>query len=88
MAPRIIYQSSATATGNGFTWTIIQDPIFSGNLNLVRFRRSNGQRELLNQIAEWDPHANNWRFTRWTPKPPAVPQWLISWVVINMRGQA
>ena len=52
MAPRIIYDSRSNANTPGAGWLIIQDPTFSGNPNLVRFHRSNGQRNLLDQIAQ------------------------------------
>jgi hypothetical protein len=76
MAPRVIYQADG--------WTITQDPIFSRNPNLVRFYRSNGQRKLLDRIAEWDPHSLSWPPRRWVPKPPQVPQWLFDKVVAYM----
>lgn len=84
MAPLVIYQSPANANTPGAGWTITQDPTFSGNPNLVRFHRSTGQRKLLDQIAAWDPYAQAWRASRWLPKPPVVPQWLIDKVVAHM----
>jgi hypothetical protein len=84
MAPRIIYKSPANANTPGVGWTITQDPTFSRNPNLVRFHRSNGQRKLLDQIAEWNPYSQTWTASRWMPKPPVVPQWLINWVVAHM----
>jgi len=85
MVPHIIYDSRSNANTPGAGWTITQDPTFSGNPNLVRFHRSNGQRKLLDRIAQWDPHAQAWRASRWAPKPPAVPQWLIDKVVAHMN---
>ena len=87
MAPRIIYQSPMNANTPGACWTITQDPIFSRNPNLVRFHRSYGQRKLLDQIAEWDPRSQVWVTSRWLPKPPIVPQWLIDWVEANLKAQ-
>lgn len=84
MAPRIIYEADG--------WTITQDPTFSGNPHLVRFHRSNGQRKLLDQIAEWLPHnpasvarAGVWNYRRWVPKSPIVPMKLIQLVEAHMR---
>jgi hypothetical protein len=88
MAPRIIYQSPANANMPGAGWTIIQDPTDRRNPNLVRFLRQNGQRKLLDQIAEWNPHAQAWTASRWLPKPPIVPQWLIDKVVAHMSFEA
>ena len=88
MAPLVIYQSPANANTPGAGWTITQDPTFSGNPNLVRFHRSTGQRKLLDQIAAWDPYAQAWRASRWLPKPPVVPQWLIDKVVAHMSFDA
>ena len=51
MAPRIIYQSPANANTPGARWLIVQDPTDRQNPNLVRFHRSNGPRNLLDQIA-------------------------------------
>ncbi len=85
MAPLVIYDSRTNANTPGAGWLIIQDPTDRRNPNLVRFHRSNGQRKLLDQIAEWDPYASDWRCTRWAPKPPVVPQGLIDKVVAHMR---
>jgi hypothetical protein len=84
MAPHVIYDSRSNANRPGAGWLIIQDPTDRRNPNLVRFHRSNGQRKLLDQIAEWDPHAQAWVLSRWLPKPPSVPQWLIEKVVAHM----
>ena len=77
MAPQMLYH------GDG--WTITQDPIFSGNPNLVRFHRQSRTRTMLDQIAEWDPDAQAWASRRWVPRSPKVPLWLINWVVAHMR---
>jgi len=84
MAPRIIYKSPANANTPGAGWTITQDPTDRRNPNLVLFFRRNRMRTLLDQIAEWDPHAQAWTRTRWVPRPPKVPQWLIDKVVAHM----
>jgi hypothetical protein len=84
MAPRIIYQSPANANTPGARWLIVQDPTDRHNPNLVRFHRSNGPRNLLDQIAEWDPHAQAWTCRRWVPRHPKVPQFLIDKVVAHM----
>ena len=84
MAPLVIYDSRINANTPSAGWLIIQDPTDRRNPNLVRFHRSNGQRNLLDQIAEWDPHAQAWTASRWLPKPPIVPQWLIDKVVAHM----
>jgi hypothetical protein len=86
MAPHVIYDSRSNANTPGAGWLIIQDPTDHRNPNLVRFHRSNGQRKLLDQIAEWDPHSQDWRRTRWAPKPPAVPKWLLAKVENHMRN--
>jgi hypothetical protein len=83
MAPRIIYQSPLANTP-GAGWAVIQDPLDRRNPNLVRFFRQNRMRTLLDQIAEWDPHAQTWTRNRWVPKPPKVPQWLIDKVMAHM----
>ena len=77
MAPQMLYH------GDG--WTITQDPIFSRNPNLVRFHRQSRTRTLLDQIAEWDPHAQAWVSSRWVPRSPKVPLALINRVVAHMR---
>jgi len=77
MGHRIIYK------GDG--WTITQDPTFSRNPNLVRFHRQSRMRTLLDQMAEWNPHAQAWVSSRWVPRPPKVPQSLIDKVVAHMR---
>lgn len=88
MAPRIIYQSPPHPVNKRYMgWKITQDPAFSGNPNLVLFHRSNGRRTLLNRIAKWDPHSQVWATSRWMPKPPIVPQWLIDWVEANLKAQ-
>ena len=86
---RVIYKSINKNTGAG--WTITQDPTMAANNNLIRFHRTNGRRmdqiadqHLLNQIAEWDPSVQDWKRTRWFPRPPVVPQWLIDRVVAHM----
>jgi hypothetical protein len=76
MAPQMLYH------GDG--WTITQDPIFSRNPNLVRFHRQSRTRTVLDQIAEWDPHAQAWVSSRWVPRSPKVPQRLIDKVVAHM----
>ena len=76
MAPRIIHQADG--------WTITQDPVFNRNYNLVRFYRSNAQRKLLDQIAEWDPNAQAWSHRRWVPRRPTVPQVLLDKIVAHM----
>jgi hypothetical protein len=76
MAPQMIYHCDG--------WTITQDPIFSRNPNLVRFHRQSRTRTLLDQIAEWDPHAQAWCCRRWVPRSPKVPQRLIDKVVAHM----
>lgn len=68
-------------------WRVIQDPTMANNDRLVRFQRHNSQRKLLDQIAEWDPHVWGWNTTRWYPKPPTVPQWLLDFVNKHMREQ-
>jgi hypothetical protein len=85
MAPRIIHQADG--------WTITQDPTMAGNPHLVRFYRSNGQRKLLDQIAEWQPmnpaavrRAGVWNYRRWVPKSPIVPMKLIQKVEAYMRS--
>ena len=78
---RVIYESINQNTGSG--WTVTQRPTNSSP-NLVRFHRTTGRRNLLDQIAEWDPHTQDWRRTRWFPRPPVVPQWLIDRVVAHM----
>jgi hypothetical protein len=80
MAPQMLFH------GDG--WTITQDPVFSGNPNLVRFHRQSRMRTLLDRIAEWDPDAQVWVSRRWMPKSPMVPLALINRVVAHMRGQA
>lgn len=77
LMPKLIHHAAG--------WMITQDPTDRRNPNLVRFHRSNGQRKLLDQIAEWDPYTSNWCRTRWTPKPPVVPQGLIDKVMAHMR---
>ncbi len=84
MAIRIIYQSPANANTPGARWLIVQDPADCQNLNLVRFYRGNGTRNLLDQTAEWDPHAQAWTCRRWVPRHPKVPQFLIDKVVAHM----
>jgi hypothetical protein len=80
MAPQMLFH------GDG--WTITQDPVFSGNPNLVRFHRQSRMRTLLDRIAEWDPDAQAWASRRWMPKSPMVPLALINKVVAHMRGHA
>jgi hypothetical protein len=75
MGPQIIYQ------GEG--WTVTQDPTMAGRPDLVRFHRNNGQRKLLDQVAQWNGIA--WAVHRWMPKLPTVPQWLIDKVVAHLR---
>ena len=88
MASLVIYDSRTNSNTQGAGWVIVQDPYFRGNLYLVRFYRSNGQRCLLDRIALWDPHAQAWKAGRWLPKPPTVPQWLLAKVEAHMRDVA
>ncbi len=73
---RVIYQADG--------WTITQDPTRSDNNNLVRFHRTNGQRKLLDQIALWDPIAEQWSGNRWLPR--SVPTAVLAVVKARMRG--
>lgn len=68
-------------------WTVEQDPTAAGNDRLVRFSKHNGQRKLLDRIAEWDPD-HGWRPGRWVPRQPVVPQQLLAQVEAFMREVA
>jgi len=67
-------------------WRIEQDPTRNGSDRLVRFHKHNGQRKLLDQIAEW--RNSGWSANRWVPKPPTVPKWLLSKVEAHMQKVA
>lgn len=69
---------------NEAPWTVEQDPTMAGNDRLVRFLKHNGQRKLLDQVAEWE-HGGGWNARRWVPKHPQVPQKLLTLVEIHMR---
>jgi hypothetical protein len=71
-------------------WTVEQDPTAAGNDRLVRFSKHNGQRKLLDRIAEWHPEFDDgpWNPHRWVPRPPAVPQQLLAQVEGFMREVA
>lgn len=64
-------------------WRIEQDPTRNGSDRLVRFHKHNGQRKLLDQIAEW--RNSGWNTNRWTPKPPQVPSLVLRLVEAHMR---
>lgn len=64
-------------------WKIEQDPTRVGNDRLVRFRKHNGQRCLLDQIAEWN--AGGWSIDRWQPCAPRVPARVLRLVENEMR---
>lgn len=74
-------------------WRIEQDPTRNGSDRLVRFHKHNGQRKLLDQIAEWQAdgwcvgHAQSggWNRNRWTPKQPQVPARVLRLVENHMR---
>ncbi|MGA1344036.1 MAG: hypothetical protein ACO33A_13550 [Hyphomonas sp.] len=87
MLPHVIYDSRTNANTPGVGWLVTQDPLFSGNPNMVRFYRSNGRRTLLDRIAQWDPRAQAWRSMRWAPKPPVVPQYIIDKVVAHLSPE-
>lgn len=77
MAWRIIYKSG--------DWAITQDPTHNGRDDLIRFRRHNGRRCLLDQIAEWD--GEGWSSRRLVPKPPKVPAGILARIEAHMRRQ-
>lgn len=85
MAPHVVFHCPLGENAPGAGWTITQDPLDRRNPNLVRFHRVSRAHTLLDQIAEWDPHTGDWRCTRWIPKAPKVPQWLIDKVVAHMN---
>lgn len=87
MLPHVIYDSRTNANTPGAGWLVTQDPIFSGDPNMVRFYRSNGRRTLLDRIARWDPQAQAWRSTRWAPRPPVVPQYIIDIVAAYLSPE-
>lgn len=64
-------------------WRIEQDPTRNGSDRLVRFHKHNGQRKLLDQIAEWQ--GASWNINRWTPKSPQVPARVLRLVENHMR---
>lgn len=82
---RIIYQSPPTATGRAAGWVIIQDPLGNGSDQLVCFRRHNGKRCLLDQIAEWQPKHPWWTPRRWVPNERTVPLSILDIVYAHMK---
>ena len=81
MTSRIIF--------NHGDWTITQDPTMAGRDDLVRFRKHNGQRCLLDQIAQWDGSGwgSSWSLRRWVPKAPKVPAGILVRIEAHMRRQ-
>jgi hypothetical protein len=64
-------------------WRIEQDPTRNGSDRLVRFHKHNGQRKLLDQIAEWQ--SGGWSIDRWRPRSPQVPARVLRLVENHMR---
>jgi len=64
-------------------WRIEQDPTRNGSDRLVRFHKHNGQRKLLDQIAEWQN--GGWSIDRWRPRSPQVPDRILRLVENHMR---
>lgn len=92
---KVLFQAPHGSGQFGAGWTITQDPTAVGNTCLVRFRRSNGQRKLCDQVAEWQPRnpaavarGGVWNYRRWVPKSPIVPMKLIQLVEAQMREVA
>ena len=80
MTPETLYAADG--------WTITRQPNGTTNPFLVRFLRHNGQRKLLDQVAEWHWIADRWCHHRWTPQPPRVPAALLLQVEARMRQLA
>ena len=82
---RIIYRSPTEAVGRAAGWRITQDPLSNGNPRLVAFRRRNGMRCLLDQIAEWQPEHPWWNPRRWVPSERTVPLAILDIVHRHMK---
>lgn len=50
---------------------------------LVGFVKHGLNGKLLDQVARWGP--DGWDTTRWNPRPPRVPKWLLQKVEGHMR---
>lgn len=70
---------------NGTFWCIKQKPAGVTDPMVVIFRCWNGMLLLLNRSARWT--GDGWDTTRWTPKPPIVPQGILDLVEQHMRQQ-
>lgn len=68
---------------NSPIWRVERQPGQTTNPYLVRFVKSGRNGRLLDQIALWS--TAGWDQSRWMPKPPIVPKWLIAKVEAHMR---
>lgn len=83
----VIYEQRSSGT-LGTTWRVELLDAPDKLPGLVRFYKANGQRKLLDQTACWKPTLRGWDRSRWFPKAPWVPKWLIQKVEAHMLQEA
>ena len=69
---------------DGVCWCIERQPEGVTDPMVVSFRKWNGSRSLLNRSARWT--GTGWDPTRWHPRPPTVPAFLIDKIERHMKG--
>lgn len=67
----------------GPRWAVKQQPGETTDPRLVGFVKHGLNGKLLDQVARWGP--DGWDTTRWNPRPPRVPKWLLQKVEGHMR---
>lgn len=81
MAYDVIFQSNAMTP---VKWCVERQPAGITDPMVVRFRKWNGSRSLLNQNARWT--GDGWDARRWVPKVPTVPRAILQHVEQHMRS--
>ena len=73
--PQILYSNHGEQVGPW--WTITRQPFQTTNPFLVHFSKRNRTTRALDQIAKWDPVARTWCSSRWVPRQPIVPDYIL-----------
>jgi hypothetical protein len=89
MGSPVIFEQRGGGTAGTTHWLVEHYQPSDGTApgpGLIRFYKANGQRKLLDQIAQWLPEGG-WDRKRWVPSAPPLPKWLIDRVEAHMRTE-